>query len=75
MEKELETEKLQWVTKDLEARVQEAKQDTCKADYEILRVEAQKLKETLEETKEQLKLSGETQALHPATSKVLLHTP
>ncbi|EGW04140.1 Polyamine-modulated factor 1-binding protein 1 [Cricetulus griseus] len=62
MEKELETEKLQWVTKDLEARVQEAKQDTCKADYEILRVEAQKLKETLEETKEQLKLSDQNLA-------------
>ncbi|XP_012971050.2 polyamine-modulated factor 1-binding protein 1 isoform X2 [Mesocricetus auratus] len=60
MEKELELEKLQRLTKDLEASLQEARlQDTYKAECEALRVEVQKLKETLEETKEQLKLSDQ----------------
>ncbi|XP_051057764.1 polyamine-modulated factor 1-binding protein 1 [Phodopus roborovskii] len=59
MEKELELEKLQRMTKDLDASLQEARQDTSKMDCETLRVEVQKLKETLEETKEQLKLSDQ----------------
>lgn len=84
MEKEAELEKLQRATKDLEANLQEAKQGTSKVDCEALRAEVQKLKDTLEETKEQLKLAGETRAcpatlstLSPqrATSEVLLHTP
>lgn len=62
MEKEMELEKLQRTTKDLDTSLQEAKQDTSKMDCEALRAEVQKLKESLDEAKEQLKLSGETQA-------------
>ena len=61
-EKEAELEKLQCTTKELDTSLQEARQSTSKIDCEALRAEIQKLKDSLEEAREQLKVSGETQA-------------
>lgn len=61
-EKEAELEKLQNTTKELDANLQEVRQSTSKIDSEALRAEIQKLKESLEEAREQLKVSGKTWA-------------
>lgn len=63
-EKEAELEKLQCTTKELDTSLQEARQSTSKIDCEALRAEIQKLKDSLEEAREQLKVSGETQTHH-----------
>ncbi|XP_031197231.1 polyamine-modulated factor 1-binding protein 1 isoform X2 [Mastomys coucha] len=58
-EKEAELEKLQNTTKELDANLQEVRQSTSKIDSEALRAEIQKLKESLEEAREQLKVSDQ----------------
>ncbi|KAL1784606.1 polyamine-modulated factor 1-binding protein 1 isoform X1 [Sigmodon hispidus] len=59
MEKEKELETVQRTSKDLDTSLQEARQDTSKADCEVLRVEVQKLKESLEDAKQQLKIADQ----------------
>lgn len=60
LEKEMELEKLQSTTKELDANLQEVRQSTSRIDNEGLRSEIQKLKESLGEAREQLRVSGET---------------
>ncbi|XP_008770690.3 polyamine-modulated factor 1-binding protein 1 isoform X8 [Rattus norvegicus] len=59
LEKETELEKLQSTTKELDANLQEVRQSTSKIDNEGLRSEIQKLKESLEEAREQLRVSDQ----------------
>lgn len=67
MKKEMELEKQQRMTTELEITIQELKQDKSRAECGTLRAEIQKLKDSLEETQQQQKLAGEppsTQCLH-----------
>lgn len=59
MKKEMELEKQQRMTAELEVTVQELKQDKSRAECGALRAEIQKLKDYLEEAQQQQKLAGE----------------
>ncbi|XP_060249246.1 polyamine-modulated factor 1-binding protein 1 [Meriones unguiculatus] len=59
MEKEMEQEKLRQIIKDLQTQLQGITPKTCRVDCEAGLCEAQKLKECLEETKEQLKVADQ----------------
>lgn len=67
VKKEMELEKQQCMTNELEIAIQEERQDKCKAEYGHLRAEIKKLKECLEDAKQQQRLAGEApgQALSP----------
>lgn len=67
VKKEMELEKQQCMTNELEIAIQEERQDKCKAEYGHLRAEIKKLKECLEDAKQQQRLAGEApgQALAP----------
>lgn len=68
LEKEMELEKLQSTTKELDANLQEVRQSASKIDNEGLRSEIQRLKESLGEAREQLRVSGETPSSHCPTT-------
>lgn len=59
MKKEMELEKQQRMTTELESTIQEAKQDKSRAECGALRAEIQKLKDNLEDAQQQQKLAGE----------------
>lgn len=59
MKKEMELEKQQRMTTELESTIQEVKQDKSRAECGALRAEIQKLKDNLEEAQQQQKLAGE----------------
>jgi len=59
VKKEMELEKQQCMTNELEIAIQEERQDKCKAEYGHLRAEIKKLKECLEDAKQQQRLAGE----------------
>lgn len=72
VKKEMELEKQQCVTSELELSIQEAKQDKCKAEYGHLRAEIKKLKDCLEDAEQQQRLAGEAWASTVPTH--FLHT-
>lgn len=59
MRKEMELEKQQRMTTELEITLQEVKQDKSRAECGALRAEIQKLKDCLEDAQQQQKLAGE----------------
>ena len=77
VKKEMELEKQQCMTNELEIAIQEERQDKCKAEYGHLRAEIKKLKECLEDAKQQQRLAGEApgQALAPLPPNPLEPSP
>lgn len=69
VKKEMELEKQQCMTRELEVAIQEERRDKCKAEYGHLGAEIKKLKDCLEDAKQQHRLAGEApgQALSPHT--------
>lgn len=64
IKKEKELEKQQRMTTELEMAIQEAKQNKSKVDSGALRAEIQKLRDCLEDDKQQQKLAGEASPRH-----------
>lgn len=64
MKKEMELEKQLARTTELEVTVKEAKQNNSKAECGALRAEVEKLKDSLEEAKQQQKLAGKATNRH-----------
>ncbi|XP_008833208.1 polyamine-modulated factor 1-binding protein 1 [Nannospalax galili] len=62
MKKELEPEKQQCMMKDLKVTIKEAKQDKSKVEYEVLRNENQKLKNSCEEIRQLQTLGAQNAA-------------
>ncbi|XP_059733464.1 polyamine-modulated factor 1-binding protein 1 isoform X3 [Bos taurus] len=62
VKKEMELEKQQCMTNELEIAIQEERQDKCKAEYGHLRAEIKKLKECLEDAKQQQRLAAQQAA-------------
>lgn len=59
VKKDVELEKQQRTTAELEITIQEAKQDKSRAECGALRAEIQKLKDSLDDAQQQQKLAGE----------------
>ena len=68
--KEMELEKQQCMTSELEIAIQEERQDKCKTEYGHLGAEIKKLKDCLEDAKQQHRLAGEVPGQAPSP-----HTP
>lgn len=64
VKKEMELEKQQCMTNELEIAIQEERQDKCKVEYGHLRAEIKKLKDCLEDAKQQQRLAGEAPGKH-----------
>lgn len=62
MKKDMELEKQQLMTTELEIAIQEAKQNKCKVECGAVRVEIQKLKDCLKDAQQQQRLAGEAPA-------------
>ncbi|KAF4010840.1 hypothetical protein G4228_002337 [Cervus hanglu yarkandensis] len=62
VKKEMELEKQQCVTNELEIAIQEERQDKCKVEYGHLRAEIKKLKDCLEDAKQQQRLAAQQAA-------------
>lgn len=62
MKKEMELEKQQRMTTELEITIQEVKQDKSRAECGALQAEIQKLKDCLEDAQQQQKLIGKAPA-------------
>lgn len=59
LKKDMELEKQQLMTTELEIAIQEVNQDKSKEEYGALRAEIQRLKDHLEDAQQQQKLAGE----------------
>ncbi|KAF5919538.1 hypothetical protein HPG69_000137 [Diceros bicornis minor] len=62
MKKEMELERQQRLTTELESAIKEAKQDKSKVECGALRAEAQKLRDSLEDAKQQQRLAAQQAA-------------
>ncbi|XP_066874320.1 polyamine-modulated factor 1-binding protein 1 isoform X1 [Kogia breviceps] len=62
VKKEMELEKQQCMTRELEIAIQEERQDKCKAEYGHLGAEIKKLKDCLEDAKQQHRLAAQQAA-------------
>nr|XP_033701240.1 polyamine-modulated factor 1-binding protein 1 [Tursiops truncatus] len=62
VKKEMELEKQQCMTRELEVAIQEERRDKCKAEYGHLGAEIKKLKDCLEDAKQQHRLAAQQAA-------------
>lgn len=69
LKKEMEFEKQQLMTTELEMTLRGVKQDTSQAECAALKAEIEKLKDLLEDTQQQQKMAGE------APASAAHHTP